>query len=340
MDAAKETIWLQFFIIHDDTLGRELSEKLLAARSRNVDCLVMYDQVGSKKLPASWREKLISAGVKVQPFVTNRQIGRHFQMNFRNHRKLLIVDGAVAFLGGLNAGDEYMGRSRRFGPWRDTHLRIEGPSVAGFQISFLEDWNYSTKSVPPHRLRSKPAGDSIVFPVSSGPAEEWNACSAVFLSVIQDAKRRLWLASPYLVPASPLLYAICYAALRGVDVRIILPRMADHLLPWLSSFTYYPKLQAAGVKVWRYQPGFMHQKVLLADDDFAIVGSINLDYRSFMLNFELSAAIQSRDFALDVENMLLADFDKSRPENLDAFENGSLLFRLKCRAAALMSPEQ
>lgn len=340
IDSAREAIWVQFFIIHDDILGRELSARLLAAASRGVECLVMYDQVGSKKLPWSWCETLVRGGVKVQPFVTNRQIGRHFQINFRNHRKLLVVDGAIAFVGGLNAGDEYMGRSKKFGPWRDTHLRIEGPSVAGFQVSFLEDWNYATQSLPTYRLRSTPVGEAVVFPVPSGPAEEWSACAAVYLSVIQDAKRRVWLASPYFVPSSPLLYAICYAALRGVDVRIILPQTADHLLPWLSSFTYYPKLLAAGVKVWRYQPGFMHQKVLLADDDFAIVGSINLDYRSFMLNFELSAAIQSRDFAVDVEHMFLADFDRSRPENLRAFEEGPLAFRLKCRAAALMSPEQ
>lgn len=219
-------------------------------------------------------------------------------------------------------------------------MRIQGPSVTGFQISFLEDWNYATKSVPDFRLRSTPAGQAVVFPVASGPAEDWSVCGAVYLSVIQDAQRRLWLASPYFVPSSPLLYAICHAALRGVDVRIILPRMADHKLPWLSSFTYYPRLLAAGVKVWRYQPGFMHQKVLLADDDFAIVGSINLDYRSFMLNFELSAAVQDRVFAADVENMFLADFDRSLPEDLEAFDKGSLLFRLKCRAAALMSPEQ
>ncbi|MCX6961868.1 MAG: phospholipase D-like domain-containing protein, partial [Verrucomicrobia bacterium] len=122
--------------------------------------------------------------------------------------------------------------------------------------------------------------------------------------------------------------------------RIILPHMAYHLLPWLSSFTYYPKLREAGVKLWRYQPGFMHQNVLLAVDDIAIVGSINVDYRSFMLNFELSAAVQDKKFAADVEAMFLADFDKSRPENLRAFEDGSLLFRLKCRSAALMSPEQ
>ena len=142
------------------------------------------------------------------------------------------------------------------------------------------------------------------------------------------------------MPSSALLTDICHASLRGVDVRIILPQNPDHLLPWLSSFTYYPKLRAAGVKVWRYQPGFMHQKVLLADNNFAIVGSINLDYRSFMLNFELSAAVHDTAFANDVENMFLADFDRSRPEDLRAFEDGSLAFRLKCRAAALMSPEQ
>jgi len=340
IDAARESVWLQFFIIRDDGLGRALSARLLAAAARGVECLVMYDQVGSKALPESWRERLIQGGVQVQPFITNRQHGRHFQVNFRNHRKLVVTDGQVAFVGGLNAADEYMGRSKKFGPWRDTHLRIEGPSAAGFQISFLEDWNYATKSLPPYRLRSAPAGDAVVFPVASGPAEEWGVCAAVYLSVIQDAQKRLWLASPYFVPSSPLLTDICHAALRGVDVRIILPQMADHLLPWLSAFTYYPKLRAAGVKVWRYQPGFMHQKVLLADDDFAIVGSINLDYRSFMLNFELSAAVHNRAFAADVETMFLADFDRSRPEDLRAFEDGSLAFRLKCRAAALMSPEQ
>jgi cardiolipin synthase len=272
--------------------------------------------------------------------VTNRQHGRHFQVNFRNHRKLLIVDGRVAFVGGLNAGDEYLGRSKKFGPWRDTHLRIEGSSVAGFQISFLEDWNYVTRELPPFSLSSSPSGNAVVFPVASGPAEEWGVCAAVYLAVIQNSQKRLWLASPYFVPSSPLLTAICHAALRGVDVRIILPQMADHRLPWLSSFTYYQKLRAAGVKIWRYQPGFMHQKVLLADDDFSIVGSINLDYRSFMLNFELSAAVHDRPFAADVEAMFLADFAQSRLEELCSFEKGSLAFRLQCRAAALMSTEQ
>ena len=342
IEHARESLWVQFFIIHDDELGRALADKLLAAAGRGVKCRVLYDQVGSKDLPDAWGERLRRGGIDVRAFVTNRQHGRRFQINFRNHRKLVVVDGRVAFVGGINVGDEYMGRSKKFGPWRDTHMRIEGPAVAGFQMSFMEDWNYVAKELPDFRLRaapestSGPKGSAVVFPVASGPAEDWSVCAAVFLSVIQESKRRLWLASPYFVPSSPLLYAICHAALRGVDVRLILPQMADHLLPWLSSFTFYPKLREAGVKVWRYQPGFMHQKVLLADNDFAIVGSINLDYRSFMLNFELSAAVQDAGFAGEVENMFLADFDRSRPEDLDAFDNGSLLFRLKCRTAALM----
>ncbi len=343
IDNAKESVWVQFFIIHDDQLGRALADRLVAAARRGVECRVLFDQVGSKALPKSWCARLRGEGIHVERFVTNRQFGRRFQINFRNHRKLVIVDALVAFLGGLNVGDEYMGRSRRFGPWRDTHIRIEGPSVPGFQLSFLEDWHYITGEVPPFRLPKPavaPEPSPLVFPVASGPAENWSICPAVYLSIINSATRRLWIASPYFVPGSPLFYAICHAAIRGVDVRIILPQMADHLLPWLSSFTYYQKLREAGVKLWRYQRGFMHQKVLLADEDISIVGSINMDYRSFMLNFELSAAIQDKNFADRVEAMFLADFDKSAPEDLGKFEGGSLLFRLQCRAAALMSPEQ
>lgn len=343
IDEARDSVWVQFFIIHDDALGRQLASHLVAAAKRGVKCRVLYDQVGSKALPESWAAGLRAEGIEVESFITNRQFGRRFQINFRNHRKLVIVDARIAFLGGLNAGDEYMGLSARFGPWRDTHMRIEGPAVAGFQLSFLEDWSYVTHRVVDFRLpppSTNHGGRATVFPVTSGPAEAWSLCPAAYLSIINAASRRLWIASPYFVPSSPLLFAICHAALRGVDVRLILPQMADHKLPWLSSFTYYPKLREAGVKVWRYQPGFMHQKVLLADEDISIVGSINLDYRSFMLNFELSAAVQDRSFATDVEHMFLADFDRCRPENLSAFEKGTLLFRLKCRLAALMSPEQ
>lgn len=341
IDKAERSLWIQFFIIRDDRLGKALADRVGEAAARGVDCRVLFDQVGSKTLRHGWVESLRRRGVRVEAFITNRQFGRRFQINFRNHRKLVLADAQTAFVGGLNVGDEYMGGSPRFGPWRDTHLRIEGPAAQMFQVSFAEDWHYVTGEVlTSDHEQAVGAGPAIVLPVASGPAEMWSVCPAVYLSVIQNTRERLWMASPYFVPSSPLMYALCHAALRGVDVRLLLPQMADHTLPWLSSFTFYPKLRAAGVRVWRYQPGFMHQKVLLSDRDTAIVGSVNLDYRSFMLNFELAAAIQDPAFAQTIENMWIADLAKSREEDLRAFEDGSLAFRLKCRLAALMSPEQ
>lgn len=339
IDGARDHVVVQFYIVHDDNLGRALKDRLLAARRRGAKCWLLFDKVGAKGLPESYVQELRAGGVEVASFVTNRQFGRRFQMNFRNHRKLVIVDGHTAFLGGLNAGDEYRGEGP-LGAWRDTHMRVCGPAVQALQLSFLEDWYYVHKTVPDLPCTPVVAGDQIVLPFASGPAEHWNITPAVFCEIIHDVRKRLWIASPYFVPDPALRTALAHAALRGVDVRIILPQGIDHLLPWLSSFTFYPAMREAGVKIWRYQPGFMHQKVLLADDDLAIVGSVNLDFRSFMLNFELSAIVQDTAFAARVEKMFEADFARSQPEDLANFQNGSFLFRLKCRLAALMSPEQ
>ena len=337
---AEKYIIVQFFIVRDDTLGRQLHRLLLDAAGRGVKCWLLFDGVGSsKKITQSYVDELRAAGISAQPFVTNRQFGRHFQINFRNHRKLVVADGKIAFLGGLNMGDDYRGLGF-LGPWRDTHIQIEGPAVLAAQLSFLEDWNYVAGEVLDLPAEPKVFGQQITLPFASGPTENWNISSAVYCQIAHDAQRRLWIASPYLVPDPALRAALAHAALRGVDVRIILPQHADHLLPWLSSFTFYPLMRTAGVKIWRFQPGFMHQKVLLADDDLAIVGSVNLDYRSFMLNFELSTIVYDRSFAIQVEKMLEADFARSLPEDLRKYEDGTLWFRLKCRLAALMSPEQ
>jgi cardiolipin synthase len=339
IDTATEYVVVQFFIVHSDKLGTELKNRLLAARKRGARCWLLYDKVGSRGLADSYVEELREGGVEVHSFVTNRQFGRRFQVNFRNHRKLVIVDGRIAFIGGLNAGDEYRGEGP-LGAWRDTHMSVEGPAVQALQLSFLEDWYYVEKKLPDLPCVPRVCGDEVVLPFASGPAESWNITPAVFCELIHDVRKRLWIASPYFVPDPALRTALAHAALRGVDVRIILPQGIDHLLPWLSSFTFYPAMAEAGVRIWRYQPGFMHQKVLLADDDLAIVGSVNFDYRSFMLNFELSAAVQNIGFASSVEKMFEADFARSKEEDLRKYENGSFLFRLKCRLAALMSPEQ
>lgn len=339
LEEAREYAVVQFYIFHDDGLGRRMKSALLAAAGRGVKCWVLYDEVGSKGLPDSYGDDLRRAGVEVHAFVTNRQIGRRFQINFRNHRKLVIVDGRVAFLGGLNVGDEYLGLGP-LGAWRDTHMRIEGPAATALQASFLEDWHYASGEVPSLPVAPVGAGREDVLVFASGPAEPWGVTPAVYCEIIHDVRHRLWIASPYFVPDQMLRGALAHAALRGVDVRLLLPQGIDHLLPWLSSYTYYPQMRAAGVKIFRYQPGFMHQKVMLADDDLAIVGSVNMDYRSFMLNFELAAAVYDRDFAREVEKMFVADFARSTEEDMEKFEKGSFAFRLKCRLAALMSPEQ
>lgn len=341
IDSAQKYLIVQFFIVRDDELGRDLQRRLLAARERGVEIWMLIDQMGSHQLPSDYRESLRSAGVQLRTFVTNRERGTRFRLNFRNHRKLVIVDGREAFVGGLNVGDEYMGRSQRFGPWRDTFVRIEGPVVLALQIPFIEDWYFITRRIPllSWAVASVP-GNMAVSTIPGAPIGYWSPCPAAYFELIRSARHRLWIASPYFVPDPALRAALAHAALRGVDVRILLPQNPDHLLPYLSSFTFYPAMREAGVKIYRYQPGFMHQKVLLADDDLSTVGSINFDYRSYILNFELSVAVASRAFANRVEEMLVADFAHAKPDDMDALRSRGLLFRLTCRAAALLSPTQ
>lgn len=339
IDSARKFVVVQFYIIHDDALGGRLREALLRAAARGVQCRVLYDSVGSKGLGDAWKRPLREAGVDVQAFVTNRQFGRRFQVNFRNHRKLVAVDGRIALIGGFNVGDEYLGLGP-LGPWRDTHVRVEGPAATAMLAPFLEDWNYVTRQVPLLPAEVAEAGTRRVLPFASGPAQTWHSAPGVYIEAIHDVRERLWIASPYFVPDPATRSALGHAALRGVDVRILLPSRPDHLLPFLSSFTFYPSMREAGVRIWRYQPGFMHQKVLLADSDLAIVGSINLDYRSFAINFESAIAVEDRDFAAEVAAMFEKDFEYATEEDLWKFEKGSFWFRLKCRMASLVSPEQ
>lgn len=342
IDGASRFLMAQFYIVHDDTLGRAFKDRLIAAARRGVRVYFLYDDVGSKKLPQAYTDELRREGILAASFITNRKLGTRFQINFRNHRKLVVADGRVGFVGGLNVGDEYMGRDKRFGPWRDTHMRVEGPAAQALCASFLEDWKYATDEVIdnlPMQPESLPGG-SPCFLIPEGPADDISVAQAVYLEAIAAAQRRVWIATPYFIPPQPLRFALQTAALRGVDVRVLLPGMADHILPWYSAFTYYPAMRVAGVKLYRHGRGFMHQKVLLADDDFSIVGSINLDYRSMLLNFELGMAVCDVEFARTVEKMFETDFAVSRQEDPRRYEDASVWFRLQCRLAALMSPEQ
>ena len=341
IDSARDYLLVQIFIIHDDTLGTKFQDRLIRKAREGVKIYFLYDEVGCHSLPRKWLRKLRESGVRVEGFKTTRGWGNRFQLNFRNHRKLVAVDGREALTGGLNVGDEYMGRSKRFGPWRDTHLRVRGPAVQAAQLAFVEDWYWATDEVPPLCWTPTAAdADQRALVLATGPADEADRCSLAFIRAVNSAQSRLWVSSPYFVPDSTVLTALQLAALRGVEVRLLLPERIDHLLPMLSSYSYYESLALAGIEVWRYLPGFLHQKALLVDNELAAVGSVNVDYRSFHLNFELVVMVTDRAFCGQVEAMMSADFARSRLVDLAEYGRRPWWFKLAVRLARLCSPVQ
>jgi len=344
IDNAEVYILVQFYIVRDDDLGGRLKDKLIAKSREGVKVYLLYDQIGSLFLSESYTRELIDNGVQVEAFSTHRRVGRKYQLNFRNHRKLVVVDGKTGFAGGFNVGDEYLGHHERLAPWRDTHLRVVGPIVQQMQVSFSEDWYWATEDVLEHldwiARPSDAGGDQHALYLATGPADPLETCSLFFLAVINSAENRLWLASPYFVPDTQIVSALQLAALRGVDVRILLPGITDSKLVYYSSFSYLPEIELAGIKPYRYQRGFLHQKVILVDDDFAVVGSANLDNRSFRLNFESIVAVKDEKFAAEVAAMLKEDFDNSSLTSAAVLENKSFFFRLKTRVSRLLAPIQ
>ncbi len=343
VESAQHYIFVEFFIIHDDEIGREFQKRLMSKARSGVRVWLLFDEIGSHSLPTSYKTELADAGVVVRSFSSTKGWGNRFQLNFRNHRKIVVVDGRLAYVGGLNVGDEYMGRSEKFGPWRDTHLALTGPTVSSVQLAFGEDWYWATdgQHLDAHWKNERcaePGQNVLVLP--TGPADTLESCGLFFVHIIHAAKKRLWIASPYFVPDNDVVAALKLAALRGVDVRILLPAKADHLLVYLSSFSFIAETEPAGVKFYRYQPGFMHQKVVLVDDDFAAVGTANFDNRSFRLNFEITIAVADNQFAADVEKMLSADLEQSRLVRADELHHRSFWFRLAVQSSRLLSPIQ
>ena len=342
IDAAREYILVQFFIVKDDELGRELKARLLTKAREGVRVHFLYDEVGSNALPKSYLEELRDAGVQILDFHTRKGPGNRFQINFRNHRKIVVVDGHTAWVGGHNVGDEYMGRDPEFGRWRDTHMKIIGPAVLAVQLSFLEDWYWATNETPeliwtPH-VPGEEGVDVLVFP--TGPADRLETATLMFLNGINSAQKRLWIASPYFVPDESIMNALHLAALRGVDVRIIIPDKADHTLVWLAAYSYFEEAAETGIRFFRYMDGFLHQKVVLVDDRVSAVGTANFDNRSFRRNFEIMAVVNDPVFAAEVEQMLIDDMEQSVEMQPGDLEKKGFWFRLGTRLARLTAPLQ
>ena len=341
IDAAEGYILVQFYIVRDDDLGRQLKSRLIAKAQSGVRVLFLYDEIGSFGLPDSYIEGLRSADVEIFPFHSRKGSGNRFQLNFRNHRKTVVVDGRIAWIGGHNVGDEYLGRDPAFGRWRDTHIRIEGPAVIGAQLAFVEDWRWATDELPgglSWTPRIAVDGEAQVLIIASGPAEEMETASLMYTQAIHSATQRIWIASPYFVPDDAIVQALQLAGLRGIDVRILIPQKADSWLVTMSAYSFFNEVSAAGVSFYRYQDGFLHGKVMLIDDNVAMVGTANFDNRSFRLNFEITTVVFDAEFAGNVERMFQNDFSVSRLMEQDEYDNKPYWFKLAVRTARLAAP--
>lgn len=338
IEAAKKYILVQFFIVRDDDTGREFRDHLIDKARRGIQIYFLYDEIGCHALEESFWKPLIEAGAKVSAFHTTRGRGNRLQINFRNHRKIVVVDGVVAFIGGLNLADEYRGRESEFGHWRDTFVRIDGPAAQFCQISFSRDWHWATHEVLPQKITWKVVPHKanercMIMPI--GPGDEFTSGVMMMAELIHAAHKRLWIASPYFVPESTIMHALQAAALRGVDVRILLPKHPDHKLVYWCSFAYYDSLAKTDIKLYRYREGFMHQKIILVDDKMAGVGTTNLDTRSLRLNFEIMAIFASPRPVQAVEKMLERDIQSCDLVDLQDYDKKPYWFRLRARLAKL-----
>jgi cardiolipin synthase len=356
LKSAEKYILFEFYIIRDDHLGQRLGKIMVDKANSGVRVKILYDEIGSRGFHRTTLCKnLKSAGIEVAAFNTTqpsagdeddksnrgfRPRSNRFQLNFRNHRKIVVVDGLVAWIGGHNVGDEYLGLNKKIGHWRDTHVRLEGPAVLGAEIVFATDWLWATrKSLEiDWETVSLDKGSSKVLVFPSDPASQFEETGLMYHQLIVDARERIWIASPYFVPDRSIVAALQLAALRGVDVRVIIPDEPDGPVVAMANWSYTKELLPAGVQVYRYQNGFMHQKVLLMDDHIAGVGTANFDNRSFRLNFEITLLVDDPNFAAKISAMLTADMQHSNKVSSEDFTNKPFWFPLAMGIARLMSP--
>lgn len=338
--SARDYVLLEYYIVRDDAIGDELCELLLSKAQEGVRIYFLYDEIGSFQLGRTYINRLLAGGVDIRSFHTTKGRRNRFQLNFRNHRKIAVVDGKFGMVGGTNIGNEYLGRDPELSPWRDTNLAVRGPAVQCLQLVFLEDWYWACEQVPALNwataIPDSAATTTLVVP--TGPADNLETCVLFVLHMINTAQRRLWIVSPYFVPDLTVINALQLAGLRGVDVRILLPEKPDRRLVWLASFACMDEIKSTGVRFYRYHAGFLHEKVWLVDDAYTVVGTTNLDNRSFRLNFEVGILVQDHDFAQQVETMLLDDLAQSRLLEPNQLGGKPWWFQLAVRCSYLLAP--
>lgn len=297
---AKRFVHLEFYILRDDALGKSLLTALLAKAKEGVEVRLLYDDMGNKISRVRYHE-LTEVGGKVSSFYRPLIAGVGFRVNYRNHRKIAIIDGTVGYIGGFNVGEEYLGRGK-LGHWRDSAVRISGEGAKSLQLRFGIDWLYATKEdltgEPKYFPPTESAGGSAIQLVTSGPDALWNSTKEQYLKMVNIAGKSLYIQTPYFVPDASLLDALRISALSGVDVRIMVPRKPDAPLVHWANLSYLGELLEAGVRAYLYEDGFLHAKTVLVDDEIISIGTANFDIRSFQWNFEANALIYDPKFAM------------------------------------------
>lgn len=337
---AKDFILLEFFIIRNDRVGAILRQSLEERAKAGVRVYVIYDEVGSHKLPAGYLRSLKRAGVRVSSFNGRRfWLSSMLRINYRNHRKLVVIDGEYAYLGSLNIGLEYTQTAQR--PyWRDTFVNLQGPIVAQCMLSFLDDWQRATgEALSLKQPQSSSPGTTHCQLIPSGPDDApVNPWQLFLLESAAQAQERIWLASPYFVPSEAVKEALCAAAMRGIDVRILIPRRGDNKAAQLALFTYVPDMLACGVRLLAYEPGFLHEKVCVVDSSHCSIGTANLDERSLRLNFELTLLMEDPAATARVATMLEEDMAQAGSITPAAWYKAPIPLRLLANCCRLLSP--
>ena len=342
IEEAEDHIHIEYYIIRYDFLGIALQKLLIKKAQEGVEVRLLYDGMGCIRVPRSYFAEMKKAGVQLAEFYPPILPYINFRLNYRNHRKIAVIDGKKAFTGGFNIGDEYMGLDNKFGFWRDIHVLLEGDSVDYFQMRFMVDWHFAYGEriplddhyFPPHPI----VGNSGIQVVSSGPDSTWAAIHQGYLKMITKAKSSIYMQTPYLIPDDSILQALKIAALEGVDVKIIIPCKPDHPFVYWASTSYAGELINTGVEIYTYDNGFLHSKLLIIDGEVVSVGSANMDMRSFNLSFELNAFIYDKAVARAFEKIFLEDLNSSSLITKEKYSNRSLYIRFKESISRLLSP--
>ena len=342
IEIAKKYIHVEYYIIDDGELGRRLKELLIAKAKEGVEVRVIYDDVGSWKLPQSYIHEMRAVGIQVYPFLPVRFPLFTNKVNYRNHRKIVVVDGETGFIGGLNFADRYLNGLPGIGIWRDTHLKVRGEVVTSLQTVFLFDWYFVRQEVLLNKteyLPDKKVDSNVVIQtVASGPDSDWTSIQQAYFTLINMARKYVFISTPYFMPGETTINSLKTAAMSGVDVRIMIPYKSDSPLTSWCTRSYVEELLEAGVRVFQYRKGFNHSKLIIVDGLVSTVGTANMDMRSFEQNFEINLILYDRNVSRKLATFFLEDLQQSTEIHLSDWKFRPKRDRIRESLARLFAP--